>query len=122
MRISDWSSYVCSSDLSDHHQRRGPDRDDRRGGRDRRLGLYHLAAHQERLPARWRLGAGHLSEDQRRGDGARQADQPGKRPAPRRTGIGQGDRKSGVRGKSVSLRVNLGGRRIIKKKKNKKKE
>src|SRR3546814_21155280 len=68
MRISDWSSDVCSSDL--------PTRRD-----------------QPSRPARGRAG----------------------RPAP--TPRRAADRKSVVEGKSVSVRVDLGGRRIIKKKK-----
>src|SRR3546814_16070680 len=68
MRISDWSSDVCSSDLSNC----GEEHDD----------------------VLW--AAGGLSP-------ARQADHAS-------------DRKSVVSGKSVSVRVDLGGRRIIKKK------
>src|SRR3546814_17705206 len=79
MRISDWSSDVCSSDLP---------------------------------------GAGAAAA----GDGERQA---AVAPGPRlraSAGLGHrrsgdaGDRKSVVSGKSVSVRVDLGGRRIIKKK------
>src|SRR3546814_17435327 len=81
MRISDWSSDVCSSDLcadvGDQDARRGAPR-----------------ARRDRRPC-----AGQLS----RADG----------PQPRRL---VQDRKSVVEGKSVSVRVDLGGRRIIKKK------
>src|SRR3546814_17838875 len=82
MRISDWSSDVCSSDLG-------------RG---------------DRVPAA----------------GRRDRHRAGARPAQAGAGQGQGrggkdraqaDRKSVVSGKSVSVRVDLGGRRIIKKKK-----
>src|SRR3546814_13971911 len=68
MRISDWSSDVCSSDLE--------------------------------RPRAWPLDA--LFDDRRPAD---------------RLGIRrwQLDRKSVVQGKSVSVRVDLGGRRIIKK-------
>src|SRR3546814_13208975 len=75
MRISDWSSDVCSSDLPDH----GP-------------AWRHL------------LLRGRGRGDRTQSD----AWSP-------QTEI-SGDRKSVVLGKSVSVRVDLGGRRIIKKK------
>src|SRR3546814_16785133 len=78
MRISDWSSDVCSSDLD----------------RGRRLGYGEPRGTAEQpAPSR---GSG------RRSGGARE---------PARAG----DRKSVVSGKSVSVRVDLGGRRFIKK-------
>src|SRR3546814_14191451 len=40
-------------------------------------------------------------------------------PPPAPSGVGERDRKSVVQGKSVSVRVDLGGRRIIKKNNNK---
>src|SRR3546814_7284025 len=82
MRISDWSSDVCSSDL--RRQRRP----------------YPAAARRRRLrhPVR---GDGDVHP--RLGGAAR----------PR---LLAPDRKSVVWGKSVSVRVDLGGRRIIKKK------
>src|SRR3546814_18795417 len=67
MRISDWSSDVCSSDL---HPARDPRRLSERGARTRGVG-----------PAR---------------------------------GQGRGDRKRVVKGKRVSVRVALGGTRMIK--------
>src|SRR3546814_15296200 len=93
MRISDWSSDVCSSDLSDGYRRRH---------RLHRAGLPRrarddggvAAAHLRRLPALrpvWSLSAGPA------------------RPS--------SDRKSVVWGQSVSVRVEHGGRRIIKTKK-----
>src|SRR3546814_13534024 len=85
MRISDWSSDVCSSDLP----------------AARSLGLRH------RLPGEGR--AGGLQARPRDG---RLTDRDGK---PIRAGL-TGDRKSVVEGKSVSVRVDLGGRRIIQKK------
>src|SRR3546814_15694478 len=80
MRISDWSSDVCSSDLG---------------------GGGAIAALSRCLWRRYwvSLAAGH---------GHRQD-----RLQPRRL---RQDRKSVVSGKSVSVRVDLGGRRIIKKK------
>src|SRR3546814_14360932 len=79
MRISDWSSDVCSSDL---HGRRPHRRCDGGQGRarDRRAATQAI----------WWRGAGQVSDL---------------------------DRKSVVKGKSVSVRVDLGGRRILKKKK-----
>src|SRR3546814_20616906 len=83
MRISDWSSDVCSSDLSEDgplHRRTDREDDARREGRATQ-------------PPHQRLGID-------RPDDARR------------------DRKSVVEGKSVSVRVDLGGRRSIKKKTN----
>src|SRR3546814_11645415 len=118
MRISDWSSDVCSSDLvgqphllarigENVDQRiisldlavRNPaaEMDLRRGGRSRRLrlerGLHRNAADEQQPSHRLRGDArGHRRE--------------------------QGDRDSVVEGKSVAGRVNPGGRLISKKKKN----
>src|SRR3546814_14083201 len=82
LRISDWSSDVCSSDLRGMHRR------------------------QPRLL----LGHRNLVEHQARHDrvGRSSAD------VPREAAL---DRKSVVSGKSLSVRVDLGGRRILKKKK-----
>src|SRR3546814_14891219 len=85
MRISDWSSDVCSSDLPE------PARRFRHSRRRRRLPpVQHRKA-----------GRRHLSHF----DGGR--------------GLwsGRADRKSVVKGKSVSVRVDLGGRSLIKQKK-----
>src|SRR3546814_16920180 len=89
MRISDWSSDVCSSDL------RAQSHEDRR----RHLHL-HQREHHHREPAEQQRSAPWLS--QRKSSATRTR-----------------DRKSVVSGKSVSVRVDLGGRRIIKKKKKK---
>src|SRR3546814_17761053 len=86
MRISDWSSDVCSSDLG------------------------------AGVPAAAAVGGGLRHVDRARLlDVAARAGRTGAggRPVP---GVG-GDRKSVVLGKSVSVRVDLGCRRIIKKKK-----
>src|SRR3546814_10957272 len=80
MRISDWSSDVCSSDLPHAHVG-----DDHGGGAHPRR---HGRAAQAHDPLR--LGGG------------------------RRTGVARQDRKSVVKGKSVSVRVDLGGRGICK--------
>src|SRR3546814_19428403 len=86
MRISDWSSDVCSSDLIAQREIIQSIRD------QTELEQVH--------------GAGGERRHMRRGDTGRQ-----------HTGYG-GDRKSVVSGKRVSVRVDLGGRRIIKQKKN----
>src|SRR3546814_11367429 len=95
MRISDWSSDVCSSDLPDplRRRRRMSDPGDRRGGG----GPAAAGGTGRRLVPR-RLRAGPQSDDVGRGGAGR-------------------DRKSVVWGKSVSVRVDLGGRRLITKKK-----
>src|SRR3546814_15894143 len=92
MRISDWSSDVCSSDLLGQPGRRGPGTPVRLRARSRR------AAGWRRLQTRPGRGAG---------GGAVHLDRSGRR---------EQDRKSVVEGKGVSVRVDLGGRRIIKKK------
>src|SRR3546814_16820459 len=90
MRISDWSSDVCSSDLPPLQMVRRERTADCAAVRARAPGgAMRDLLRRTRFAgacARWRLG---------------------------RT---TGDRKSVVSGKSVSVRVDLGGRRIIKKK------
>src|SRR3546814_18971986 len=99
MRISDWSSDVCSSDLG---IRKGAQEVDRLeamptpkelAARSESWGPYRTYASLYL----WRIA-----------DTAVKAATPTKRS----------DRKSVVAGKSVSVSVDLGGRRIIKKKKN----
>src|SRR3546814_11961737 len=98
MLISDWSSDVCSSDLCD-----GKDTPLRScAGRS----AVQMPELQNRLPGLFpiRQEAGnalfgqHMVE-QRLDDGGR-----------------RGDRKSGVSGRSVAVRVDFGGRRVVKKK------
>src|SRR3546814_16344469 len=95
MRISDWNSDVCSADL---------------------LGFARPAAvarvHRQH-------GGNRAGAPRRRAfRGQRPADRPAAGLEPlRRQGRGPLDRKSVVEGKSVSVRVDLGARRIIKKKK-----
>src|SRR3546814_16060006 len=92
MRISDWSSDVCSSDLL--WRPSGAGRGRHRDAEDLR-------------------GAGHRLACSRRGTAL-----PGRAAAFRRSPAGRrGDRKSVVSGKSVSVRVDLGGRSSLKKKK-----
>src|SRR3546814_14965554 len=104
MRISDWSSDVCSSDLS-----RGPKAE---------------APASERVPARkpewvqepeWALVLENLRLRRRSG----RSDWQGLRRSPVRSCRNASltrDRKGVVSGKSVSVRVDIGGRRIIKQK------
>src|SRR3546814_17597745 len=101
MRISDWSSDVCSSDLH-------------RLAAVRSSSWFvpceagRFCGTPSRPPATARRGAGGgggTAERTARGDQHRQLT-PGRRAA---------DRKSVVEGKSVSVRVDLGGRGIIKK-------
>src|SRR3546814_12304485 len=111
MRISDWSSDVCSSDLGGDNT--GNDQMNRVEIVDI-FGIALALAHPEKTP---RYCLERLEEVQFA---------PGKffdvishvvsRPRTRQ------DRKSVGEGKSVSVRVDLGGRRIIKKKKKKKHE
>src|SRR3546814_14346193 len=98
MRISDWSSDVCSSDL--HHRadrgdgrRHRPDEPDGKGHRPvRGEGISVPDARHERADRRMRADHGG-------GDAAAAVAEP--------------DRKSVVEGTRVSVRVNLGGRRTI---------
>src|SRR3546814_11115755 len=95
MRISDWSSDVCSSDLdaclAARDDRRVRDRQTQRVAEQRGDGE----------PVGDRADHGGFGE---RGD-----------VAPGRMAGFEADRKSVAWGKSVSVRVDLGGRRIIKK-------
>src|SRR3546814_12462816 len=94
MRISDWSSDVCSSDLVPVGSHRPAPPVPRDAGPDRR---------RDPCP--------HLPRRNRRRTRSRGSGR-GRRVAYRCGG----DRKSVVSGKSVSVSVDLGGRRIIKKK------
>src|SRR3546814_20283596 len=120
MRISDGSSDVCSSDLGGHAARRqrartplgrahGPQfpvQTLRRGNGDRSLGAGGRGPfHGDHLHAQDNAGTARAGKGG--GPGRRRRQSPLR---PRR------DRKSVVEGKRVSVRVNLGGRRIIKKK------
>src|SRR3546814_18916095 len=110
MRISDWSSDVCSSDLLNVVEHAGhrlglplavDDAELREAIDDRHRGVGATVELQEQPLALAVLG--HQAD----------ADIGAHRIARR----GQGDRKSVVSGKSVYVRVAIGGRRISKKKK-----
>src|SRR3546814_12424273 len=106
MRISDWSSDVCSSDLVDVVEAGGIDLDERfarlRRGLRNLVDLHGFGT------------AGRVNAD---GFHRKSSWSVGR--LQRASGIiapGSRDRKSVVSGTSVSVRVDLGGRRIIKKK------
>src|SRR3546814_12839145 len=105
MRISDWSSDVCSSDLCARMLLA-------MGADAERLWLcdIHGVLHSERADLnRWTQRFARATEARTLADVAAGADVL--------IGVSAaGDRKSVVWGKSVSVRVALGGRRIIKKK------
>src|SRR3546814_12463411 len=125
MRISDWSSDVCSSDLQ--------------SPRSLRLGLaegrrWHVRQEQQDASSRDAVQCWPEADflgGRRRGSGAFRIWHPAplsvlsrgyQRDAdrailPRYGRHGDEDRKSVVSGKRVSVRVDLGGSRIIKKKK-----
>src|SRR3546814_7318027 len=92
MRISDWSSDVCSSDLAGHRGRAGARAPGGVGAAARRAMAWHL-----RRPRRvWSRDAGLGDLPRARDPSARAA-----------------DRKSVVWGKRVSVRGDFGGRRTI---------
>src|SRR3546814_15828771 len=115
MRISDWSSDVCASDLASSLATALPEASTRQACRARasiasvcsftrsswRLPMFQarpaLKCHSRPSKLPIRLSCCHTSQS------------------------GVRERKSVGWGKSVSVRVDLGGRRIVKKKKNKKK-
>src|SRR3546814_13811255 len=118
MRISDWSSDVCSSDLPlpRHEQRAAIEEARQRVGVGKvSRALFGLSALDDFAVEI--LVAAPAEEDQRdieyqRGGqravgSAADADQRADRRLP------HGDRKSVVSGKSVSVRVDIGGRSII---------
>src|SRR3546814_19813400 len=101
MRISDWSSYVCSSDLFGQIRDFGC-RQDGLAARDHGI---------ERRPGQieWRRCGGVKRATQQQG----KQDEV-ETPTHGSTFVFQTDRKRLVLGKSVSVRVDLGGRRINK--------
>src|SRR3546814_12763044 len=112
MRISDWSSDVCSSDLiakasgSVASTAAPPTLSDS-------TTMLHSSGESIRAP-KSRSGQRSRGLASKRG---RRGTQPLRDGATRRAARPGKDRKSVVQGKSVSVRVDLGGRRIIKKNK-----
>src|SRR3546814_11242861 len=100
MRISDWSSDVCSSDLlrmnSPRQLRSTP-------CPRRRLVTGDALAALSRSPTPWRSTTSRTMSPTWKWQHSRRVSR-------------RADRKSVVKGKSVSVRVDLGGRRVIKKK------
>src|SRR3546814_17997238 len=113
MRISDWSSDVCSSDLLARLHRRVLSALER----DRRTALRRPHRHRSAGRASGIRGGALLARADRH---LRLGDGNGRRKLSRL--LGGAERKSDVLGKSVSVRVDLGGRSTIKKKKQNKKE
>src|SRR3546814_17435063 len=109
MRISDWSSDVCSSDLRGHGFAAGV------VGAPAVLHFFCEVRQQPELTS-LNPSAAELVEP----DEGRELQRPDFAVEFRRRRA-FGDRKSVVSGKSVSVRVDLGVRRIIKKKKRKNK-
>src|SRR3546814_13492914 len=115
MLISDWSSDVCSSDLIAQHSREAygprqhppPPAPSERAMSERRKADEAAAAWDARL-----RGARASSRDRAAFQAWLKQDAEHEAAHDRL----QADRKSVVEGKSVSVRVDLGGRRIIKKK------
>src|SRR3546814_16806659 len=105
MRISDWSSDVCSSDLGGKPRRT-------RDGFDRIAG-----AKQERRPIAPGAQARSTAQTASPSSSAASVTEADINPQPTRLRMGVSDRQSVVLGKGVSVRVELGCRRIIKKKK-----
>src|SRR3546814_20878744 len=111
MRISDWSSDVCSSDLppppSLSAQPPSVLASQGRRGDGGRIASLPFGRHQR-------------TEDTETMSMTLSTNAPGTRP--RSAGIlgTRGDRTSVAEGKSVSVRVDLGGRRVLKKKKEEK--
>src|SRR3546814_15352698 len=96
MRISDWSSDVCSSDLTGAGQ------------------AVAMPGVVDAIAAMRAAGVTVIVNTNRTAANAK-----GTEDTLRAAGLGELDRKSVVSGKSVSVRVDLGGRRIIKTKNHK---
>src|SRR3546814_17021999 len=102
MRISDWSSDVCSSDLVHHTA------DEKQGHQQPAAARAKGAVQYPHMQRARFAGAIVAGKELRRTSALAQADRP-----EWRTLI---DRKRGVWGKSVSVRVGLGGTAVNKKK------
>src|SRR3546814_17422561 len=97
MRISDWSSHVCSSDLP-------------------RIRQLWSCRGRLRLDGNGQAARGFDPRDRRRGAYRRRRIRADPRSVERGRRARAGDRKSVVQGQKVSVRVDLGGSRIMKKK------
>src|SRR3546814_16724432 len=112
MRISDWSSDVCSSDLIEavfghrlERQRRHAEIAADRGP----PACFFQEVADERSGRRFSVGPGNADIARLGGGAGEQLD----------VAADRADRKSVVEGKSVYVRVGIGGRRVIKKNTNK---
>src|SRR3546814_17517742 len=121
MRISDWSSDVCSSDLAAPAAGAAPSwarasnrraRACRRGGARGGRSCRHLGGVITLLLAEARAHRGEPVAHAAADEAEEERDEEDREE-------GGGDRNGVVGGKSVSVRVDLGGRRIRKKKKTK---
>src|SRR3546814_11671719 len=115
MRISDWSSDVCSSDLGDDSRKHS-------GLPGALVDLEPVAAKLACVglpPAAVRFGECAEPDIAQRGQPAPDQDRRAIEQQPIDQIGGEKDRKSVGSGKSVAVRVDTGGRRIIKKKKKK---
>src|SRR3546814_13358847 len=110
MRISDWSSDVCSSDLYARLQ----------GQRRHRLQRRQPRRPREEIREARTQGRAARGRQGRRAPGPLAETRTRRRNRLRRIHRERIARKSVVSGKSVSVRVDLGGRGVIKKKKHKK--
>src|SRR3546814_18025672 len=110
MRISDWSSDVCSSDLMARLPERCGDHfcGEQQGRRACPFGEIEIAEPNRRPPRIFNRIAGIMRDFL--------IDEPPQQGGLARRGARQQDRKSVVKGKSVSVRVDVGARRILKKK------
>src|SRR3546814_17092926 len=108
MRISDWSSDVCSSDLDEIAFRGDLQGFEATEPGLAEKGLHATASSDGRLRGAWSRTASAMA-----------AICAGVVPQPPPTRFSR-DRTGVVEGERVSVRVDLGGRRIIKKKKDKK--
>src|SRR3546814_11808706 len=124
MRISDWSSDVCSSDLWAERAETAAERDRELAARAAALDeeLAALAAAPPDLKHRAQALADEAQaarESEAAAVAALREGEQGAKVADRKLADANEDRKSGVAGKSVAVRVDTGGARSIKKKMNK---
>src|SRR3546814_17312837 len=124
MRIIDWSSDVCSSDLRGHRKAQHAAREFGRVGDREAYRLADEEGHERDVePTQPQRDDAEQESQERAQDSAEKEPQPGADPVVKlaqRGGVGPDgdeDRKRVVSGKSVSVRVDRGGRGILKKKK-----